>query len=322
MHIQQIEAVIAIVKSGYNMSAAASSLGRSQSALSRQIKELEKELHVRIFVRTKNTIVSLTQHGREVMRIGERVLNDASNLRLVGSWESPEEPVDLKIATTHVHARYSLLQVVKSFTERFPQINLTLQQGDPAQCCEAVRDGKADIAITTVDEGLMDKIVAIPAFRFSRKLIVPRNHPLAGDAALSMRKIADFPLIAYSSSYTGRAAVDRAFAQSGLKPKIVCVATDADVCKAYVEIGIGISVLPSMAYEPVRDANLVARDVPSLFAHGVIAVVLRKHGFLGRHMYSFLSMFAPHLDLKTVRDFIDGEKAGRKWSKSIPLLKN
>jgi len=322
MQIQQIEAVIAIVRSGYNMSAAASTLGRSQSALSRQIKELEKELHVRIFARTRNTIVSLTRHGEEVLRIGERILSDANNLRLIGSWESADEPADLKIATTHVHARYSLPQVVKSFTKRYPTVNLTLQQGDPAQCCEAVLKGNADIAITTVYEGLVDKIVAIPAFRFNRKLFVPKSHPLAGETTLTLKKIAKYSLVAYSSSYTGRAAVDRAFAAAGLKPHIVCVATDADVCKTYVEIGIGISVLPGMAFDPLRDTNLIALDTGTLFQQGVIAVVLRKHGFLGRHMYSFLSMFAPHLDLKSARDLIDGETAAGKRSRSIPLLKH
>lgn len=303
------------------MSAAASALGRSQSALSRQIKELEKELHVRIFTRTRNTIVSLTRHGEEVLRIGERILSDATNLRLIGSWESADELADLKIATTHVHARYSLPQVVKSFTKRYPAVDLTLQQGDPAQCCEAVLKGDADIAITTVYEGLMDKIVAIPAFRFNRKLFVPKNHPLAAEATLTLKKIARYPLIAYSSSYTGRAAVDRAFMEARLKPHIVCVATDADVCKAYVETAIGISVLPGMAFEPARDVNLVALDVGSLFQPGVIAVVLRKNGFLGRHMYSFLSLFAPHLDLKHVRDVMEGVKPAAKPGRAIPLMK-
>lgn len=321
MHIQQIEAVIAIVNNGYSMSAAASFLGRSQSALSRQIKELERELHVRIFVRSRNTIASLTEHGKDVLRIGERILNDANSLRLIGSWDSPAHPVTLKIATTHVHARYSLPEVVKSFTQRYPQAKLTLQQGDPAQCCDAVREGEVDIAITTVDEGLVDKIVVIPAYRFSRKLLVQANHPLAGERNLTLAKIARYPLIAYSTSYTGRAAVDRAFAQAGLQPHIVCVATDADVCKTYVEAGIGISVLPGMAFDPVRDANLVMLETGALFEPGRIAIVLRRHGYLGKHMYSFLSLFAPHLGLKSLREFIDGGKSDRKWSRSVPLIK-
>jgi len=233
------------------MSAAAEILNRSQSGLSRQVKELESELGVRIFARTKNNIVGLTPQGEEIFRIGQRILSDAENLRRVGSWTSTDTEVELRIATTHVHARYFLPHILKSFTERFPETLLTLQQRDPVDCCSALAAGDVDIALSTVDERLRHKIVAIPAYSLTSGVYVPKRHPLLREKGLTLKKLSEFPFIAYSPAFAMRMAIDDTFAKAGLRPRIVCTATDADVCKAYVEAGMGIAILAKLAFDPV-----------------------------------------------------------------------
>ena len=77
---------------------------------------------------------------------------DAKNLAGIGRAEAVEDSGELKIATTHLHARYLLPRVMKTFAARFPGVMLTLRQGDPVRCCELVAAGEADIGITTVGE--------------------------------------------------------------------------------------------------------------------------------------------------------------------------
>jgi len=312
MNLQQIEALCGVVRNRFSISAAAESLHRSQPGLSRQIKEIEQELGVRVFARTRNKVVALTPHGEEVLRIGQRILRDMKNLHQVGVGDRRDDAGELRIATTHVHARYSLPRVIRAFSTRFPNVLLTLRQGDPAQCAELIAQGEADIGITTaVAARTAEDIVAVPIYRLSRCVITPAGHPLTREKSLTLKKLAEYPLVAYSPSFSGRSIVDEAFARAGLRPHVVCSAIDADVSKTYVELGMGIAILARIAYDGARDRNLVAMNADHLFRPGVLNLVLRKHSHLNSRALAFVQLYAPHLAESTVRRAIDGAEIDR-----------
>jgi LysR family cys regulon transcriptional activator len=135
---------------------------------------------------------------------------------------------------------------------------------------------------------------------------VPRGHPLLRERHLTLKKLAEYPIVAYSSAFSGRSIVDEAFARAGLQPKVICSAIDADVSKTYVELGMGIGILAKLALDPARDRNLVAIDADHLFRPGILHVVLRRHGYLTKHAYAFLSMFAPHASGDLLRRAMEG----------------
>jgi LysR family cys regulon transcriptional activator len=306
VNLQQIEAVCGIARNRYNLSATAEVLGRSQSALSRQIKELELELGVRLFVRTRNKVIALTPEGERILRIAQRVLRDLTTLEQIGADGSTEEGGEIRIATTHVHARYLLPATIKAFTERFPRIVLTLQQCDPVQCRDLIATGEADVGIITMSQRPGDAVVTIPAYRLPRCVIAPVGHALLREQRLTLGKLAEYPLIAYPSTFSGRSIVEEAFAKAGLKPRIVCSATDADVCKAYVQVGMGVAVLARIAFDPNTDVGLSAMDAGHLFRPGFLSVVFHKHGFLTRPLESFLALFAPHIKGGLILEAMDG----------------
>ena len=306
MNLQQIEAVCGIARNRYNLSATAEVLGRSQSALSRQIKELELELGVRLFVRTRNKVIALTPDGERILRIAQRVLRDLNTLGQIGSDASADEGGEIRIATTHVHARYLLPGTIKAFTERFPRIVLSLQQCDPVQCRDLIAAGEVDVGIITMSQRSSDPIVTIPAYRLPRCVIAPVGHALLREPKLTLEKLAEYPLIAYPSTFSGRSMVEEAFANVGLKPRIVCSATDADVCKAYVQVGMGVAVLARIAFDPNFDRGLTAMDAAHLFGPGILNVVFHKHGFLTRPLESFLALFAPHIKRSVIVKAMDG----------------
>jgi LysR family cys regulon transcriptional activator len=322
LNLEQIEAVAAIVRAGFNISAAAAALDRSQPTLSRQVQELERTLGVRVFARTRNKVVGLTPKGEEILRIGQRMLRDAKNLAEVGRADAADDAAagELKVATTHLHARYLLPRVMKSFAARFPGVMLTLRQGDPVRCCELVAAGEADIGITTIGEKNPADIVTIPAYRVARCVIVQRGHPLTREKQLTLKKLAAFPLVAYSAPYSGRRIVDDTFARAGLKPRIVCSAIDADVSKTYVEIGMGIAILAAIAFDPARDRGLASIDAGHLFAPSVLNLVMRRHAYLGRHVLTFIGRFAPHVGAALIRHAIDGGDIDRaRLAREAPL---
>lgn len=311
MNLQQLQAICAIVRHRHNISAAAEALERSQSGLSRQVKELEIELGAQIFVRTRNKVIGLTPQGERILHIAQRVLQDLRALEQIGGEQSAEEGGELRIATTHVHARYLLPGAVKAFTRRFPRVAVTLQQTEPVQCRSLIATGEADMGIITMVQKPADPVVAIPAYQLPRCVVVPEGHPLVREQRPTLRKLAEYPLIAYPATFSGRTIVERAFTRAGLKPHIVCSATDADVCKAYVEVGMGIAVLATIAFDPAIDRGLVAIDAGHLFRPGILSIVLRKHGYLTRPLESFLAQFAPHISRELIVKAMDGADIDR-----------
>lgn len=320
MNFQQLKAICEIAKHRFNISAAAAALHRSQPALSRQIAELENELGVRIFARTRNKIAGLTAQGEEILTIGQRITRDAEALRQVGGRKG-EATSELRIATTHTHAQYALPWVIKQFTEACPEVLLDLRQGDPTQCFQLITRGEADLAITVEMDRIPRDVVTIPIYRLARCVLAPRGHPLER-GRLTLERIAKYPMIAYSRPPDWKWLFGDSFARAELKPRIALSALDVDVSKTYVSMGIGIAVLATLAYDPVKDTDLVAIDADHLFRPGILTLVLRKGAYVSRPTFAFLSAFCPHLTPELVQRCVDGGSYDRaELLKKIPLTK-
>ena len=91
-----------------------------------------------------------------------------------------------------------------------------------------------------------------------------------------------------------------AFESRGLTPNIVLTAIDADVIKTYVELGLGVGIVASMAYDPKRDHHLRAIDASHLFEPSTTRIGLRRNFYLRGYLYDFVELFAPHLNRKAV----------------------
>jgi len=296
MNFQQLRYVREAVRQNMNLTEVANALHTSQSGVSKQIKDLEDELGIDIFVRRGKRLTGLTEPGRAVHGVIERMLLDAENLRRVARQFADEDSGHLVVATTHTQARYALPKVVQRFREAFPKVHLALRQGSPQQIAQAIISGEADIGISTEALDRYPEIVTFPCYSWHHVVVVPKTHPLVGRADLTLEAIAAYPLITYDQDFTGRSHIDDAFAKAGAAPDVVLTAIDADVIKTYVELGMGVGVVAAMAYDPKRDTELVALDTQHLFAASTTRVGLRRGAFLRQYAYRLLEMFAPHLN--------------------------
>ena len=132
-------------------------------------------------------------------------------------------------------------------------------------------------------------------------MIVPRGHPLAKVRALSLEELAGHPLITYHDGYTGRARIDRTFADAGLAADIVLTALDSDVIKTYVELGLGVGIIAEMAYIDGREGDLVLRPERTLFPVNTARIALRRGHYLRGYGYRFIEQCKADLDEATVR---------------------
>jgi LysR family cys regulon transcriptional activator len=299
------------VRQGFNLTEVAEVLHTSQPGVSRQIRELEDELGVEIFVRAGKRLTGLTPPGAAVLPIVERMLLEADNLKRAGADFAAQERGTLTIATTHSQARYALPPAVRDFSAAHPEVVLHLHQGSPQQVAELLRSGAADIGIATEALAGYDDLVALPCYRWTHAVVVPKDHVLAREAArgeqLTLQRLAEFPLITYETGYTGRSHIDEAFQRQKLIPNLVLAAMDADVIKTYVELGMGVGLIAAMAYDEQRDTALHAIDVRHLFATNMTRLALRRGSYLRRYAFEFIRSFAPPLTRAVVEQALAKE---------------
>ncbi|MES2582118.1 MAG: CysB family HTH-type transcriptional regulator [Pseudomonadota bacterium] len=296
MNFQQLRSVREAVRCGYNLTEVASMLHTSQPGVSRQIRELEEELGVDIFGRAGKRLTGLTPPGRDLLPIVERLLLDAENLKRAGQDYSAQMEGQLSVAATHSQARYALPHVVKDFRDKFPKVTLHLHQGSPKQVAAMLVSGEADIGVAT--EALADypQLVTLPCYHWTHSVVVPPGHPLLGQAGpVTLQQLARYPIITYQAGYTGRSHIDDAFAAAQLQPDVVLTAMDADVIKTYVELGMGVGIVASVALDTERDRNLHILDAGHLFQVNVTRLGLRRGAWLRGYAYSFIETFVPTL---------------------------
>ncbi|MGN6653155.1 CysB family HTH-type transcriptional regulator [Trinickia sp.] len=295
MNFQQLRFMREAVRRNLNLTEVANALYTSQSGVSKQIKDLEDELGIDIFVRRGKRLTGLTEPGKAVHQLIERMLLDAENMRRVARQFADEDTGHLVVATTHTQARYALPKVVREFTRAYPKVQLALRQGNPQQIAQMLLEGEADIAISTEALDRFSEIVTFPCYSWHHVVVVPKQHPLAGRANVTLEDVAEYPIVTYDRDFTGRSHIDASFAKIGALPDVVLTAIDADVIKTYVELGMGVGIVAAMAYDPKRDTELVALDTQHLFEGSTTRVGLRKGAFMRAYAYRFIEMFAPQL---------------------------
>jgi len=300
MNFQQLRSIREAVRRQFNLTEVANALYTSQPGVSRQIRELEEELGVEIFERYGKRLTGLTEPGREIVKIVERLLLEAENLRQAGDEYAGRHIGRLVVATTHTQARYALPKVVQSFRLEYPHVTLAIQEASPTHIVELLLTGQADIGIATEALAAESGLTSFDAYTWRHVLVVSRSHPLASVPQPTLEDVASFPIITYDEGLTGRRKIDRAFAEAGLRPEIVLTALDADVIKTYAELELGVGIIASMAYDERKDSELVRISAEHLFEPNTTSLAVRKGAYLRGYAQAFVRMFAPHLSQEKV----------------------
>ena len=320
MKIRQLHYIQEVAKRGLNVTAAAEALFTSQPGVSKQIRMLEEELGVNIFVRNGKHLAEITPAGERILEYTQRLLLEVENIKNIAEEFRASDCGDLSIATTHTQARYALPPVIQRFRSRFPKVSLHLHQGSPQQIAKLASDGQVDFAIATEALELFEDLVMLPSYHWNRVVLVRPDHPLAKSPRLELRELASHPIITYTFGFTGRSKLDQAFAARGLKPDVVLTAVDADVIKTYVRLGLGAGIIADLAYNAEEDSDLVALKADHLFEHSTTHIGFRRSMFLRGYMYEFISLFAPHLKRELVDEVAGISEPGQRSQRTQELV--
>lgn len=300
MTLQQLRTVCAVIVNDYNVSRAAVALHSSQPAVSKMLSSLEQELGADIFVRARGRLAGLTELGIDIYALARRMLHDAASLSQIAAESFNERYGRLRIATTHLHARYALLPAIIRFAPAYPEVEIQLTQQNPEGVVSLVSTGECHLGLSTIPAMVPDNVVAFAAYEIERCVITPLNHPLLRIRKPGLADIAKFPQIFYDQVFVaGRVVMDQ-FELNGLKLRVALKVTDADVIKAAVAAGLGIAVFQRMAIDPNKDKNLAVIAAPHLFPITTAYITLRRGQYLRRFSYDFIACVAPHWTKKEI----------------------
>lgn len=297
MNFQQLRYVRAAVQNDLNLTKVANELFTSQSGVSKQIRELEQELRVDIFVRRGKRLVGLTPAGESAAKLIDRLLQEADNLKRLSAQFAEADKGRLIIAATHNQANYVLPKLLLRFGTLFPDVEVELLQGTPSFVAEALLRGEADIGVATEAVDGHPQLETHPCFTWHHVAIAPAGHPLLELETPTLADLARYPIITYSAEFSGGSQVQEVFERAGLEPYLRLRAMNADVIKTYVRLGAGIGIIAEMA---TRNGQLdrlgVVAATAGFFGTSSTKIALRKGSLLRNYAYQFIALLAPHLD--------------------------
>jgi len=313
MKLQQLRFLLAVVENDLNITAAAEALFTSQPGVSKQIRLLEDELDLQIFVRNGKRVEALTDAGRRVVEHASRILQETERIKSLAEELRGDDNGTLALATTQTQARYVLPDVIGEFRQRFPKVDFHLHQGTTEQISRMLDDRQIDFAIVSGSSQPFPDVATLPVYQWDRVLVVPRHHPLATQAAApTLETLARHPLVTYVFSDRPESSLMSAFSARGLSPRIAFTARDADVIKTYVRSGFGVGILAGMAVEPGTDDDLAVIEVPELFARLTTWIGYPKDLLMKKYHCEFIRLLAPHLTADILESACDGSRADQR----------
>ena len=300
MKLQQLRYLCEIAKRDLSFSSAADALHTSQPGISKQMRLLEQELGVDLFIRSGNRIVDLTEPGRRIVDIANGILRQTDSIKAAAHEFTDGATGKLNVAATFTLARYMLPRVLQRFVAQYPKVDLKLSHGSSDHVCKLVVSGEADLGLTTEPAAGFPELLMLEIAPLPRALFVPQKHPLASAETITLEMISAFPLVTLDAGSHGQAKMRELFASHGLQPDIVLSGANIDVVKAFVEAGLGVAILPRLAFESARDSGLRALNVDHLFEAHRASVAVRRNHYLRGFGYEFITMVGPTIDRRAI----------------------
>jgi len=273
-----------------SMSRAAEQMFLSQPSISLLIQSLEKDLGQKLFLR-KGPRITLTTEGVTLFEMSLPLVEGLETLP-----ESFEEKCkhsvvgSLNIAAVEAIILYTLPDIIKRYTESYPDVHIKLNNGSAAVGVEKVRNGEVDFAIGST-LNVPDDVVYLPIYTFEPVLITPIGHPLLSNKTVNMHDISQYGLILSPQHMSTWQMVDLVFKQYNVDYKVNLEAGGWEVLKKYVENGLGVSIVTDICLS--GNEKLGRMPLTEYFPKRTYGLFLRKGKILSPAAREFIQCIDP-----------------------------
>ncbi len=292
MTLFQIKIIIQLKKQHFNITNTAESLNVVQSAISRQIKLIEEELGLPLFIKKGKRYLDFTKEGHVIYNQALKIEQASNNILKFSKEALQEKKGRIRIATTHTQAKYFLPKHLMRFRSLYPQVNFEIEQSTPSDLINKVIESKADIAISTEQTNQDETLVTQFCYPWHHALILPKDHPLAehNENSISLKAISKYPILSYVHGFTGGGIIQNTFKQHHLDVKFGLAASDSDTIKTYVKLGFGIGIIAEMAYDPELDHSLKIISLKKQLPQFDTKISYLKEAFQPKYLQHFIQL--------------------------------
>ena len=242
---------------------AADELQADQSTVSRKIARLEEEIGVPLFDRVGRSI-KLTPAGQRFVPRAERLLHDLREAIADAAGAASPDSGEIRIRFLHTVGARWLPERLARFLDAHPQVRFTLREGTAAEVVSGVLDGEFDLGILGPPPANSRELEIVPLLRERVAVVVPAGHRLVGRTSVTLRDLADEPLILPRSRTGLRKVVDDAFAREGLPERVAYEGDDFTIVQGLVEAGLGATLLPMPLPVPSEKVAVIPLRQPPI----------------------------------------------------------
>jgi molybdate transport repressor ModE-like protein len=263
---RRLRVLLQVARTG-SLAAAAEELGYTPSAVSQQIRALERELGTVVLER-RGRGVALTEPGSALVAHAQRIVD------ALGAAESEVQAIAglragvLRLGWFSTAGAILVPRAIARFRRRHPQIELVLEEADPDECAHRLREGELDLAVVYEfrrDEPLPAELHLIGLLEDRLHVALPPGHRLAERKRIRMAELADETWIQGVRHGSTVATLPAACREAGFEPHIAFQTDDPMAWQGLVAAGVGVAVIPQLTL-PTARPDLVVRelDAPSL----------------------------------------------------------
>jgi len=271
-------------------SKAAELLQLSQPSVSLQIQGLEKEFKAKLFIRNGPKI-TLTDAGKKLLELAQPLVDQMDSLPTrFTALHRPEETAEINIAAGEASILYLLPNIIETFKQRYPNVHIRLHSVSGKSGVDAIRNGDVDFAVGPMLEVPAD-ILYKKVYRFVPVLIMPFGHPLASVDEISLSDIVQYELILPPQHLNTWRIVDDVLQKHKLGYTASLEAWSWEIIKKYVELGLGISIVTSVAL--TGKEQLVAKPLSKYFPDYYYGVTMKRKGALSLPAKNFIELIDP-----------------------------
>jgi LysR family cys regulon transcriptional activator len=298
--LQKLKIIQQAADSGFNLTRTAQALHISQPGISRQIRELEEELGMELFIRVGKRLIGMTPPGRELLEISGRILAEARNIQSLSARFGKSDTGMLRLAV-NAAGSVRIPRILAGFHSRYPEVRVVVRQQEGPAIIAALLHDEADIGIAGEQLRGARELVGFPCAQMKYRLLIPAGHPLAREARPALEALAAWPLLTYRAGTEERLHVDNAFSSAGITPRIV-ITGDAPCLAGCARLGLGIAIVCGEEKESPKSAQGVhTRDASRLFGEMPFWVGLRQGKLLSEFERQCLHLLLPDLEPEVIQ---------------------
>ncbi|UVI31945.1 LysR family transcriptional regulator [Paenibacillus spongiae] len=275
MELRQLYYFVKVAKKEH-VTQAAEELHVAQSAVSRQIHQLEEELGAKLFLQ-KGRNLQLTPVGQLFMKRAEVILTDLERAVMeVHEFLDPEKG-EIRLGFPHSLGISLIPEVVSEFRKKHPNVKFRFKQGMYPSLIRDVMRGEVDLSFVSPCPEEHEHVTGQTILTEELYAILPPNHPLAGEESIELAQLKDETFVLFSEGYSLRPIVWDACKKAGFTPSIGFEGEETETIRGLVAAGMGVSLLPEMALYPTGPLQPAKVRVRSPHVTRTIGLIYRSN---------------------------------------------